>query len=37
MVRVRLIDMRVFDVYDYEIEGVDPDGPRILVERELPQ
>jgi hypothetical protein len=37
MVRVRLIDMRVFDVYDYEIEGIDPDGPRILVEKELPQ
>ena len=35
-VRVRLPDMRVIDIYDYEIEGIDPipetGGKRLLME-----
>jgi len=32
--RIRLADMRVIDVYEYEIEGIDVGGPRILLDQE---
>ena len=34
MLRIRLADWRVMDVYEYEIEGVDVGGPRILLDQE---